>query len=278
MQDVPSGTLVRSSDKGVAELVFPNGSLQILPQCAEVIPESSQRPGRWRSVAAGDLNDDHKRPVTWWGDRLQEPLDSFTTEYYVPDRPETGPGLSWWIGVENSETNVVIQPVVWTAGSSWHVVSEICCPGGQDLRVGDRQIHSRDLIYGSISRDYGTHYTITIRDDSGEEWTLHHDMGQDMVMPLIEAEMYEPSYHCSDMPEGPLQAQQLRSSPRIRWQDATGSLMDKCGWNAWIGNTASAGLTASANPPDWSAPKGADAGLVAAAQPPGLSPPKAIVI
>lgn len=287
MQDVPSGTRVRSSDKGAAELVYPNGSFQILQPCAEAIPESSHRPGSWRSAVLGDQNGYHSRPVTWWGPKLSQPLDYFSTEYYVPPEPQTGPGLSWWIGVEDDPVTVVIQPVVWTTrtgGDAWWVVSEICCPGDHDIRSGDREIQSRDAIYGSIERDYGTHYTISINDESGTEYRLHHDMGTDMVLPLIEAEMYEASYTCSDLPTDSLQAQELRSDPAISFRGAVGSLMRKCGWNAWIGEDQSGGVTASADPPGQVAPQGeaADVGRVvrrvAAAPPPGLVPPQAVVV
>jgi hypothetical protein len=155
--------------------------------------------------------------------------------------------------MEDNLGSVVIQPVVYTYanGKGWRLVSEVCCPGNHDIRVGDEPIQSGYAIYGSITRDYGTRYTITINEALGKKYVLSHDMGEDMVLPMIQAEMYESSYACSDMPPGPLQAQKLTSNPEITWQQAIGTLMSKCDWKAWIGegDHHKLGLTASAGPP-----------------------------
>lgn len=244
VHNLPSDTHVRSSDEGAAEIVYPNGSLQTLAPCTESIPISSHQVGSWRSAA--NLTGSHARPVTWWGNKLSSPIKSFTTEYYIPAVPKTGPGLSWWIGMEDDPVTVVIQPVVWTDRTGgWKMVSEICCPGGHDFRVGDKAIKSKDRIYGSITRGSGTHYTISIHDGSGTKHTLSHDMGKHMVLPLIEAEMYESDYKCTDMPKGSLKAEKLKSSPSIKWKGATGTLMSKCKWAA----PHISGGTASASPP-----------------------------
>ena len=124
-----------------------------MPECGASIPNESL--ARLHSAGRPALKQLGDYPIVWeYGiDPKSAPLDAWSGTYHIGNHPNAGSGGSFWVGVEPYTCDSVMQAVTYFTNSGWFVVSENCCPGGHDFRVGDVKLNnSADPIQGSITR------------------------------------------------------------------------------------------------------------------------------
>lgn len=159
VHNVPTGAAVRALRRGLepagVEVTYPNGTRTVMAECAAA-----------RQFAAALLHDGvgssglHARqfgayPIMWeYGiDPKEAPMDHWSGVYHVGKHPANGSGGSFWVGLEPYTCDSVMQAVTYFTNSGWFVVSENCCPGGHDFRVGEVKVNDTSApIYGSVTR------------------------------------------------------------------------------------------------------------------------------
>ena len=161
VHNVPSGAAVQAMAGGGVRVTYPNGTVERMAECAARLPEETrarlqqQRPVQ---VAATQLG---AYPIVWeYGiDPKTAPMDHWEGVYHVGDHPQTGDGGSFWVGLEPYSCDSVMQAVTYFTTSGWFVVSENCCPGGHDFRVGEVKVNDTSMpIRGVVQRVASTEH------------------------------------------------------------------------------------------------------------------------
>ena len=121
VHNVPSGAAVVALPPGQGvRVTYPNGTVELKPECAAAIPAASLQSLRHRRqqppenssgavpVSSGQMG---AYPITWeYGiDPKTAPMNSWSGTYSVGDFPKTGSGGSFWIGLEPYSCDSVMQ-------------------------------------------------------------------------------------------------------------------------------------------------------------------------
>jgi hypothetical protein len=182
VHNVPSGAAVVALPPGQGvRVTYPNGTVELKPECAAAIPAASLQslrhrrqppPGNSSGAAPVSSGQMGAYPITWeYGiDPKTAPMNSWSGTYSVGDFPKTGSGGSFWIGLEPYSCDSVMQAgergavlsaghlllsylpcvsvraftlsVTYFTNDGWFVTSENCCPGGHDFRVGSEKVNA----------------------------------------------------------------------------------------------------------------------------------------
>ena len=165
VHNVPSGSAVKAWGRGV-HITYPNGTVDRMADCAARLPAETrarlqQQPrsgGAPAQVSEGQFG---AYPIMWeYGiDPKTAPMNHWEGTYHVGDHPTTGAGGSFWVGLEPYSCDSVMQAVTYFTTSGWFVVSENCCPGGHDFRVGEVKINDTSMpIHGVVQRVASTEH------------------------------------------------------------------------------------------------------------------------
>eukprot|EP01052_Picozoa_sp_SAG31_P042392 SAG31_NODE_6716_length_1913_cov_1.375413_3_plen_290_part_00 len=121
VHNVPSGAAVVALPPGQGvRVTYPNGSVELKPECAAAIPAASlqslrhrrqQQPGNSSGATPVSSGQMGAYPITWeYGiDPKTAPMNSWSGTYNVGDFPKTGSGGSFWIGLEPYSCDSVMQ-------------------------------------------------------------------------------------------------------------------------------------------------------------------------
>ena len=121
VHNVPSGAAVVALPPGQGvRVTYPNGTVELKPECAAAIPAASLQslrhrrqppPGNSSGAAPVSSGQMGAYPITWeYGiDPKTAPMNSWSGTYSVGDFPKTGSGGSFWIGLEPYSCDSVMQ-------------------------------------------------------------------------------------------------------------------------------------------------------------------------
>ena len=166
VHNVPSGAAVKALGNGV-HVTYPNGTVEFMPECAAPVPaetlarmqqQQQQQQQQRRDTGTGvpvSTGQFGAYPIMWeYGiDPETAPMNHWEGTYHVGNHPETGAGGSFWVGLEPYTCDSVMQAVTYFTTSGWFVVSENCCPGGHDFRVGEVKVNDTSMpIHGVVQR------------------------------------------------------------------------------------------------------------------------------
>ena len=168
-------------------------------------------------------------------------VQQFSAVYPVPSVPaNVGQTLHWWIGAEDPEHQVVIQPVLtWMPdyGSRWVHAAWNCCPHGHQFHGDMQWAEVGEKISGSIrhSRDafLSTTYQVSTVGVNGMS-TLSFDDSLNFSKPQLALETNLLQRTCNMMPDSDMTMEDIKITPLTEWHDAWWKGMqwriEECGW------------------------------------------------